>query len=164
MTLELTNNNELTEIRILKEASCPSLSERTTLTYHIGCNERNEILFRIYKNEDATGKFNSEWFSSGDMLEIIHERKSPFRGKVLSSLVEGKSVNTAYFLLAALMHEGLLQPLDRLYEQKSSAKFQDRMKGLMASTKKKAKTKKPRKPAGKATKPVKTTSEKGAES
>ena len=137
MTLELINNDLIdTTIRILKEATCPSLSERTTLTYQIGCNEHNDILFRIHKNS-GTGKFNREWVPSGDMLELIYEAKKPFSWKVLYPLVKGKSVNTACFLLAALMHEGLLQPLDRLYKQKSAADFQGRMKGLMASPKKK---------------------------
>lgn len=135
MTLELTNNNELTEIRILQETSCNSLSERTTLTYQIGCNEHNDILFRIHDNS-GTGKFNREWFSSGDMLELIYESKKPFSWKVLYPLVKGKSVNTACFLLAILKNEGLLQPLDRLYEQKSSAEFQDRMKQLIGTVKK----------------------------
>ena len=146
MALETSNNNgltnktELTEIRILKEASCPSLSERTTLTYQIGCNERNDIMFKIISNS-SSGNFNHEWFFSGDMLELIYESKKPFSWKVLHPLVKGKSVNTAFFLMAALKNEGLLQPLDRLYEQKSSAEFQDRMKELMMSPKKKPRKK-----------------------
>lgn len=134
MTLALTNNNELTEIRIIQESTCPSLSERSTLTYQIGCNETNDILFRIHGNS-GTGKFNREWVPSGDMLELIYESKKPFSWKVLHPLMEGKSVNTACFLMAVLKSEGLLQPLDRLYEQKSSADFQDRMKVLMAGHK-----------------------------
>jgi hypothetical protein len=131
MTLELISN-ELTEtsIRILKEDSCPSLSERSTLTYHIGCNENNDILFRINGNS-GTGKFNREWVPVADMLELIYEAKKPFSWKVLYPLVVGKSVNTACFLMAALKQEGLLVPLDRLYQQSSSAEFQDRMKELM---------------------------------
>ena len=162
MTLELTNNNELTEIRILQETSCPSLSERTTLTYHIGCNEHNDILFRIHGNS-GTGKFNREWVPSGDMLELIYEAKQPFSWKVLYPLLRGKSVNTPCFLLAALLHEGLLAPLDRLYEQKSSAEFQDRMKVLVTEVLPKKKSGSAKKKSEK--KPVKTTStRKGAES
>ena len=144
MTAETSNNNgltnnKLTEIRILKEASCPSLSERSTLIYHIGCNERNDLLFKIISNS-SSGNFNHEWFFAGDMLELIYESKKPFSWKVLYPLLKGKSVNTACFLLAALKNEGLLTPLDRKYEQKSSAEFQDRMKKLMAAKKpKKAK-------------------------
>jgi len=136
MTLELINN-ELTEttIRIIQESSCPSLSERSTLTYQIGCNEHNDILFRIHSNS-GTGKFNREWVPSGDMLELTYESKKPFSWKVLYPLVKGKSVNTACFLMAALKNEGLLQPLDRLYEQKSSADFQERMKKLIGTVKK----------------------------
>ena len=158
MALELTNKKELTEIRILKEASCPSLSERSTLIYHIGCNEHNDILFKIISNS-SSGNFNHEWFFAGDMLELIYESKKPFSWRVLYSLVKGKSVNTACFLLAALKNEGLLQPLDRLYEQKSSADFQDRVKELMAK-KKPAKTT----PTKKTPKKSRKTSKKGAES
>ena len=128
--LELTNTKELIEVRILKEATCPSLSERSTLTYQIGCNDNNDILFRIHKNS-GTGKFNRKWVAAGDILEMIYEAKQPFSWKVLYPLVEGKSVNTACFLMAALKSEGLILPLDRLYEQKSSADFQDRMGKLV---------------------------------
>jgi len=139
--LELTNTKDLIEVRILKEATCPSLSERSTLTYQIGCNDNNDILFRIHKNS-GTGKFNREWVAAGDMLEMIYEAKQPFSWKALYPLVEGKSVNTACFLMAALKSEGLILPLDRLYEQKSSADFQDRMGKLMKKgTKKSAKPK-----------------------
>ena len=137
MTLELTNNNEITEIRILKEATCPSLSERSTLTYQIGCNDNNDILFRIHKNS-GSGKYNREWIAAGDMLEMIYEAKKPFSWKVLYPLVEGKSVNTACFLMAALKSERLIMPLDRLYEQQSSADFQDRMGKLMKKSGKKS--------------------------
>ena len=151
MSLKLTNNNELAEIRILKEASCPSLSERTTLSYHIGCNERNDIMFKIISNS-SSGNFNHEWFFAGDMLELIYESKiKPFSWRVLYPLIKGKSVNTACFLMAVLKNEGLLQPLDRLYEQNSSAEFQGRMKQLIQKPVKKdrpakAAPKRPRKP------------------
>ena len=158
MTLDLTNNNELTEIRILKEENCPSLSERSTLTYHIGCNERNDILFRIHSNS-GTGKFNREWFSSGDVLELIYESKKPFSWKVLYPLIEGKSVNTACFLMAALKNEGLLQPLDRLYEQRSSSEFHGRMQALMAEVSPKKKSGAAKKKS--VNKPSAATSEKG---
>jgi len=132
--LELTNNKELIEVRIIKEATCPSLSEQSILTYQIGYNDNNNILFRIHKNS-GSGKFNREWVTAGDMLEMIYESKQPFSWKVLYPLVKGKSVNTACFLMAALKSEGLIMPLDRLYEQQSSGDFQNRMKGLMKKQK-----------------------------
>ena len=57
--LELTNTKGLIEVCILQESTCPSLSERSTLTYQIGCNDNNDILFRIHKNS-GSGKFNRE--------------------------------------------------------------------------------------------------------
>ena len=142
--LELTNTKELIEVRILKESTCLSLSERSTLTYQLGCNETNDILFRIHKNSGA-GKFNREWIATGDILELIYETKQPFSWKVLYPLVKGKSVNTACFLMAALKNEGLILPLDRLYEQQSTADFQERMKAMMK--KKPAVNRSARKPA-----------------
>lgn len=157
MPIELISN-ELTDtnIRILQESTCPSLSERTSLVYQISCNEQNDILLRILSNKNGNGKFNQEWVPVGDMLELIYESKKPFSWKVLHPLVTGKSVNTACFLLAALKNEGLLQPLDRLYEQKSSADFQGRMKELIqkpATKDQSAPDKKNRKTAKKGAKP-----------
>lgn len=141
MAIELISNKLIdTDIRVIQETTCPSLSERSTLTYQIGCNEHNDILFRIHNNT-GTGKFNREWVPSNDMLDLIDASKKPFSWKVLHPLVKGKSVNTACFLMAALKNEGLLQPLDRLYEQKSPAEFQERMKKLITSPQKR-----PRKP------------------
>ena len=126
-------------IRIIKEESCNSLSGRTNLKYQIGCNDKNEILFRI-KETNGTGIFNKGWHFTADMFELIYEADKPFSWKVLYPMVKGRSVNSACFLMAILLNEGLLTPLDRKYEQKSSAEFQDRMKKLMAVKKpKKAK-------------------------
>ncbi len=49
-----------TDIHILKEATCPSLSGKSILTYHIGRTPESEILFRIDANS-GTGKFNRQW-------------------------------------------------------------------------------------------------------
>lgn len=52
--LEVTNlvtfNDFVLSIRILKVASYPTNSGKSTLTYHVGCTSDNEIHFRISGN------------------------------------------------------------------------------------------------------------------
>ncbi len=102
-------------IRILKIASCPSLSGRSTLTYHIGCsaNTKNpavpDLYFRVFENSGG-GLFSNEWVS----LEVIQQvfAKVPtaiaITAHLLGSLFVGKSVNTPSFLFAVLKSEGLV--------------------------------------------------------
>ena len=50
-------------IRVLKIASCPSLSGKSTLTYHVGCDAgtgASEICFRVFGNSGG-GLFSNEW-------------------------------------------------------------------------------------------------------
>jgi hypothetical protein len=48
-----------TLIRILKIGTCTSLSGRSELTYHLGCNAESEIHFRVVQNS-GNGQFNAE--------------------------------------------------------------------------------------------------------
>jgi hypothetical protein len=64
-----TDTAEDTEIpmRILRIATCPSLSGRSELTYHVGCNrETNAISFRLWENS-SSGMFSNTWFSLKDV-------------------------------------------------------------------------------------------------
>lgn len=103
-------------IRILKEATCPSLSDKSTLTYHIGSLGTSNIQFRIHANS-GNGYFRKEWVPLANLLELINEAEKPFTWHVFHPLFRGKSVNTAGFLMAALMNEGLVRPLERRYER-----------------------------------------------
>lgn len=124
-----------TEINILQETSCPSLSGHSTISYEIGnCKDTNTIMFRI-TNNSGNGIYSKEWFDSGDILELIYDAKGAFTWKILQPLAKGKSVNTICFLMAALKNERLIQSLDRRYEQLPAMDFQDRMKVLMAGHK-----------------------------
>ena len=48
------------EIRILKTATCPSLSRKSNLTFNVGCNTVGEIQFQVIAN-DGGGYFNDDW-------------------------------------------------------------------------------------------------------
>lgn len=126
--------NHDAEMKVLKEAVCPSLSGRSDLTYHIGCRsdlldkdglEFNEgISFRIHHNT-GSGLFSNQWVSVESLKPIFDKGKSEdaVTSSSLSSVFTGSSVNTAGFILAVLKAEGLVvhMPEKRRYYQGSSS-------------------------------------------
>ena len=124
-------------IRILKVATCPSLSGKSTLTYHIGCNEKSKILFRIANNTGG-GFFSKEWITLDTILNIFDQQpdNKPIVSLLLYPLFQGKSLNTPAFLLAVLKQEGLVSQLEdqpKHYERMSSDAFNSQMQQLIQS-------------------------------
>ena len=164
-------------MRILAIGTCPTLSEKSTLTYHIGCNSQQEVQFRIHANSGG-GLFSNEWVSFNDIqqkLEKLPEDAS-ITSIILNSLLRGKSANTPGFIMAVLKAEGLLLAKGkRSHEKVDSQAFLDRMQQLIAGgtdikvpePEKKTKPVKPAKPDAspanakpKATAPTKGTAKK----
>lgn len=96
------------EPRILKISTCPSLSGRASLTYHVGCRGEKEVCFRIW---DTSGKgiFSKEWVCASDIQKVLATNESLAALTLLPLFKAGRSVNTAGFLLAALKNEGLVE-------------------------------------------------------
>ncbi|MER2513539.1 MAG: hypothetical protein ABTQ25_14165 [Nitrosomonas ureae] len=123
------------DIRILKVATCPSLSGKSTLTYQIGCTAESDIHFRIVANTGG-GFFSKEWIALNAILQAF-EKKATDKSIVsllLYPLFQGKSLNTPAFLLAALKQEGLVIPLDenpKHYTQLPSDAFMAEVEKLM---------------------------------
>ena len=127
----------VSEVRILKIASCLSLSGKSTLTYHVGCNDESDILARVFTNSNG-GFFSNEWVSLS-MINQAFEKVSdniPITAHLLSPLFQGKSANTPAFLFAVLKGEGLVRPLkDKkgCYERNDGKDFYSEVMGLMAA-------------------------------
>jgi hypothetical protein len=126
------------EIRVLKIASCPSLSGKSKLTYQIGCTPKSEVQIRISANS-STGYFNDDWFAFNEILQAIAKVPAgkPVTSFVLHSLFRGRSVNTPSFIFAALKNEGLVRPLQdntRSYERADPKPFLATVKALVASS------------------------------
>ena len=123
-------------IRILKNASCPTLSDKGTLGYHIGINANDELLIRVASNSGG-GYFSSEWVRVNTLLNLLETTDKPLTSYALLTLFTGKSVNTPAFLFAALKSEGLvatdianprcyaLMPNDAFMEQMTTLKVSD---------------------------------------
>lgn len=102
-------------IRILKIASCPSLSGRSTLTFHIGCTrvvtegEAPAIQFRVFANSGG-GFFSNEWIELSAIQQALAKVPDGIAvtAHVLSPQFRGRSANSTGFLFAALKHEGLI--------------------------------------------------------
>lgn len=110
------------EIQVIKTALCPSLSERSTLTYEIGC-KGNAIFLRISGNT-GSGIFSKDWIPLSHIAST--EDETPITAKKLRDIFKGKSVNTVGFLMAALIAEGLLKISEnslRSYDRIDPAEF-----------------------------------------
>ena len=125
------------EIRILKSTTCPSLSGKSTLTYHVGCDADKAIYLRIFTNT-GKGMFAKDWralATLGKLLAKIPPDELITSGSLLP-VTKGKSINTAGFLLAALKNEGLVQDAPdnrRGYVRNEPGEFLAGIQALIAS-------------------------------
>ena len=95
------------EMRIIKTGECPSLSGQSTLTYQIACNNDNEVHVALTGNT-GKGIFNKDWISLEEIDSLLANQEKVTSGS-LHGLFEGKSFNSAGFVLAVILSEGLLK-------------------------------------------------------
>lgn len=132
-----TDTAEDTEIpmRILRIATCPSLSGRSELTYHVGCNrETNAISFRLWENS-SSGMFSNTWFSLKDVSELLGATDG-ITSSALQPIWESTSRNNPGFTLALLQGEGLVEKsltAPGTYTTANPAPFLQRINALIAS-------------------------------
>jgi hypothetical protein len=131
----VTNKKPETDIRILKIASCPSVTKKSTLTYQIGCTPDQAIQLRVYANS-AAGFFSQEWVPWPAIDEALSKGGGEFTSLVLQLLFRGKSMNNPAFLLAMLLSEGLVGPApgkQRCHQQLNPDRFLSEIKALIDS-------------------------------
>lgn len=95
-----------TTTRVLKIATCPTLSAKSTLTYHVGYRANAEVLFRIYGNSGG-GFYSNDWIAVSE-IERTLGKQTLISSVSIQPVCKGKSANTAGFVLAALKQEGLV--------------------------------------------------------
>ncbi len=121
-------------MRILRVATCPSLSGRSELTYHVGCTEAGAIYFRLWSNS-AAGMFSNTWFSMMDVSKLLSSPEG-ITSRQLQPLWQYTSQNNAGFSLALLTGEGLIQKSadhKHAYQTANPAPFLERINALIAS-------------------------------
>ena len=98
-----------TNVRTLKAGTCPSLSGKSKLGYEIGCDTDSSIQVRIAKNS-GSGYYSKDWIGMDRVQQVLGKHGGkPITFNTLLPIFEGKSINTAGFLLAVLKHEGLVR-------------------------------------------------------
>ena len=122
------------EVRVIKTATCKSLSGMSDLTYHLGVDAESNLLLRVFANS-SSGYFSQEWvpFSAIQPILSTYPHITSFS---LRSLYVGKSTNSPGFLLAALKAEGLVKlkgEKERVYVALDSASFMADTQALMAA-------------------------------
>lgn len=124
-------------LRVLKVGRCPTVSGKSTLTYHVGCTAESAIQIPLYANS-GNGFFNQDWIPWTAIQERLKPQsgESTFTLQVLHALFRGKSLNSPGFLMAVLKAEGVVKPSAvkrRCYEATKDARFLAEIERLMAS-------------------------------
>jgi hypothetical protein len=99
-------------VSILKEATCPTSSGKSTLTYQVGVDESGEIHLKVSGN-DGGGFFSTEWIAFTDIQTALTEWPDDkgVTSMTFRKTFRGKSANTPGFLIAVLCAEGILEPM-----------------------------------------------------
>ena len=128
------------DIRVLKEATCRSLSGKSQLKYQIGATPEGEIQLRLHANS-AAGAFDRGWVPYARVRQALASAPAgkALTSHALSNIFKGKSANSPSFLFAVLKSEGLVRASTtdrRGYELADPVPFQAAMNELVAAPEK----------------------------
>lgn len=90
----------------IKTSTCPSLTDTSKISYKIASDTSSAIHLQILKNSN-TGKFSEEWIAYSDAKAALPI--GSFSSAPLRNLYRNKSLNTPGFLLAVMLHEGVVE-------------------------------------------------------
>ena len=93
----------------IKVGTCSTLSGRSELSYHAGKDAQSEIYLRVVSNSGG-GRHNADWVALSVIEKLLteHPVDKPMTSRILQPLFFGRSSNTAPFLFATLLSEGLV--------------------------------------------------------
>jgi hypothetical protein len=130
-TIEAIDAINEVPMRVLKVGTIPSLSNRSILGYAIGCDESNANFLSLRSNT-GSGMLSKNWVAFLDIANaLVHADR--ISSSTLSPLYEGTSRNNSGFMLAVLLGEGLVCPLDRHYMRQDFKPFLQHINALAAA-------------------------------
>ena len=140
-----TSNDTVADIKILKEATCPTSSGKSTLTYQVGKDDTGAIFLKVSGN-DGGGFWSAEWVPYTSIEQAIAEwpEDQGITSMAFRKIFRGKSANTPGFLVAVLCDLGLLEPIGdrkRVHQACDPAEFLASLEGQPQDTGKKPGTK-----------------------
>jgi len=119
------------EIRVLKTATCPSLSGKSTLTYQISCSTDKAVYLFITGNSGG-GLFSKKPVALSEITPLLNADQ--ITSGTLRPAFKGSSANTAGFILAVLLHEGIIKLISgtpRKYQLEDLTGFNTRIQALI---------------------------------
>jgi len=149
-------------VRILKRATCSSLSGKSKLAYEVGLSDKKELQVRVISNSGG-GCFNQDWVKL-PAVEAVFDKVpagEPVTSDTLRSMFRGMSQNTGGFAFAVLKHVGYVVPSvakKRCYDRVEPTAFREEMTALIEGRAPPQADAKAKKDAGKKAAPAKTTS------
>lgn len=124
-------------IATAKVFTCESLSGLCTLQaaigYEVGTKDRLHI--RITAS-NGQGKFNTSWWSLAEIEAALAKvpEQDAFKAPALAPVFAGRSVNTMYFVISALLSIGLLRradPVENGYVRNTPAELLQELQALI---------------------------------
>jgi hypothetical protein len=97
----------------LKQASCPTLSLSGLIDYEVTLDTKGQVYFALTGNS-GTGYFSKARQPLSAILDALEDfaSKYPLTSFALKDLYPDTSINSWGFLMAALLAEDLIQPLE----------------------------------------------------
>lgn len=121
-------------LRIIKAGSCNTISGKSSLQYHIACNDEGNIYIQVTSNNGG-GFFNPEWVAYAAIVTAL-EATEAITSPVLRGVFLGRSANNPAFMMSVLLQEGIVvahpeQP--RAYQLADTKLFTESMQKLIRS-------------------------------
>ena len=103
----VSSDNPENPIQVLKEATCPTSSGKSTLGYQIGADDTGAIHLSVSSN-DGGGFFSNEWVALADIQAALQAwpEDQGITSMTFRKIFRGKSANTPGFLIAVLVATG----------------------------------------------------------
>lgn len=124
------------ELTLLKEATAPKLSKRSTgrtLQYRLWTNaERSDVFWQIAANEGGQHSLELVPMTKVQAAVGAVAGSEPFRTRTLRGAFSGKSTNNAGFLLCAMHAEGLLAASDKAHHYLAQGQWQDWLQAALS--------------------------------
>ena len=121
-------------MRIIKAGSCSTISGKSSLQYHIACNDEGAIYLRVSSNNGG-GFFNPEWVAYTAIVTAL-EATDAITSPVLTGVFQGRSSNNPAFLMSVLLQEGIVvahPEQQRAYQLVDTRLFTESMQRLIQS-------------------------------
>lgn len=96
------------DIQVIYVGRCPSLSERSDLTYEVGQRVADGSLHLRIAGNSGGGMFCEDW-GSAEHIDRLVIGESRLTSRTLCAVHRGRSINTGGFILAVLRHLGMVR-------------------------------------------------------